>query len=321
MRGGHEVAQVYGTFEIGLIFAIMALGVYLTFRILDFPDLTVDGTFTTGGAVAAIMIVAGYPPFLSTIIAMLAGFMFGCCTGVLHTKGNINPLLAGILSMIALYSINLRIMGKPNVALISEETLKHQSKGFFDNVLPFISTFDIIIPMLLVVIIVKLSIDWFLKTDIGLSLRATGDNQRMVRSYSVNTDLTIILGVGISNGLVALSGALFAQYQGTANATMGVGMIIVGLASVIIGEAIFGTKTIRRVTFAVISGAAIYYFVIALALNIGFNASDLRLITALIVIFALVSPKILANLRDKRKKNFRNRQMDQSDQSVAKEMQ
>lgn len=312
------MAQIYGTFEIGLIFAIMALGVYLTFRILDFPDLTVDGTFTTGGAVAAIMIVAGYPPFFSTIMAMIAGFIFGCCTGVLHTKGKINPLLAGILSMIALYSINLRIMGKPNVALITEETLKQQSKGFFENTLPFLSTFDIIIPMLLVVIIVKLSIDWFLKTDIGLSLRATGDNQRMVRSYSVNTDLTIVIGVGISNGLVALSGALFAQYQGTANATMGVGMIIIGLASVIIGEAIFGTRTVKLVTFAVITGAVIYYFAVALALKVGFNASDLRLLTAIIVIFALVSPKILANIRDKRKKKIRNLQMDQT---VTKEMQ
>jgi putative ABC transport system permease protein len=312
------VAQIYGTFEIGLIFAIMALGVYLTFRILDFPDLTVDGTFTTGGAVAAIMIVAGYPPFFSTIMAIIAGFIFGCCTGVLHTKGKINPLLAGILSMIALYSINLRIMGKPNVALISEETLKHQSKGFFDTYLPFLSTFDIIIPMLLVIILVKLSIDWFLKTDIGLSLRATGDNQRMVRSYSVNTDLTIILGVGISNGLVALSGALFAQYQGTANATMGVGMIIIGLASVIIGEAIFGTRTVKLVTLAVITGAVIYYFAVALALKVGFNASDLRLITALIVIFALVSPRIIASIKEKRKKKLHNLQMNQS---ISKEIQ
>jgi putative ABC transport system permease protein len=312
------VAQIYGTFEIGLIFAIMALGVYLTFRILDFPDLTVDGTFTTGGAVAAIMIVAGYPPFFSTIMAIIAGFIFGCGTGILHTKGKINPLLAGILSMIALYSINLRIMGKPNVALISEETLKQQSRGFFETYLPFLNTFDIIIPMLLVIILVKLSIDWFLKTDIGLSLRATGDNQRMVRSYSVNTDLTIILGVGISNGLVALSGALFAQYQGTANATMGVGMIIIGLASVIIGEAIFGTRTIKMVTIAVITGAVIYYFAVALALKVGFNASDLRLITALIVIFALVSPRIIASIKEKRKRKFHNLQMDQS---VTKEIQ
>jgi putative ABC transport system permease protein len=268
--------------------------------------------------VAAIMIAAGYPPFFSTIMAIVAGFIFGCCTGVLHTKGKINPLLAGILSMIALYSINLRIMGKPNVALISEETLKQQSRGFFDSFLPFLITFDIIIPMLLIIILVKLSIDWFLKTDIGLSLRATGDNQRMVRSYSVNTDLTIILGVGISNGLVALSGVLFAQYQGTANATMGVGMIIIGLASVIIGEAIFGTRTVKMVTLAVITGAVIYYFAVALALKVGFNASDLRLITALIVIFALVSPRIIANIKEKRKRKFHNLQMDRS---VTKEIQ
>lgn len=306
------MAQVYGSIEIGLIYAIMALGVYLTFRILNFPDLTVDGSFTTGGATAAVLIVSGYSPLLATGIAACVGFMVGCFTGVLHTKGKINPLLAGILTMIALYSINLRIMGRPNVALISEETLKQQVKGFFADFLPFIKQFDIIISLFLIVIVIKLTLDWFLKTEIGTAIRATGDNQRMVRSFSVNTDYTIILGVGLSNALVACSGALFAQYQGNANATMGVGLIIIGLASVIIGEAVFGTKTVQRLTLAVIGGAIIYYFAVAIALKLGLNASDLRLITAIIVIFALVAPQMLSSLKEKRKRAAQQREIDQT---------
>ncbi|GAA0349549.1 ABC transporter permease [Bacillus horti] len=305
------MAQLYGAIEIGLIFAIMALGVYITFRILNFPDLTVDGSFTSGGAVAAVMIVSGVSPLLSTFSALIVGFIFGCFTGIIHTKGKINGLLAGILAMIALYSINLRIMGRPNVALISEETLKQQVKGFFSDYLPFLARFDLIIAMALVVLLIKLALDWFLKTEIGMAIRATGDNQRMIRSYTVNTDISIILGVGLSNGLVALSGALFAQYQGNANATMGVGMIIIGLASVIIGEAIFGTKTLRRVTMAVAGGSIIYYFAVSLALRLGLNASDLRLITAIIVIFALVAPQIMKALHEKRKRAIRQQQADQ----------
>lgn len=299
--------QIYGSIEIGLIYAVMALGVYLTFRLLNFPDLTVDGSFTTGGATAAVLIVAGYSPLIATGIALCVGFVVGCFTGILHTKGKINPLLAGILTMIALYSINLRIMGKPNVALISEETLKQQVKAFFANHLSAIKGFDIIISLLIMIIIIKFILDWFLNTEIGTAIRATGDNQRMVRSFSVNTDHTIILGVGISNALVAFAGALFAQYQGNANATMGVGIIIIGLASVIIGEAIFGTKSVPRVTFAVIGGAVIYYLAVALALRLGLEASDLRLITALIVIFALVAPQILSSMKEKRKRLSRQK--------------
>lgn len=304
--------QIYGSIEIGLIYAIMALGVYLTFRLLSFPDLTVDGSFTTGGATAAVLIVSGYSPLLSTIIALFAGFIVGCFTGLLHTKGKINPLLAGILTMIALYSINLRIMGRPNVALISEETLKQQVKAFFTNYLSAVQRFDIIISMFILVIIIKFILDWFLKTEIGTALRATGDNQRMVRSFSVNTDFTIILGVGLSNGLVALSGALFAQYQGNANATMGVGIIIIGLASVIIGEAIFGTKSVTRVTMAVIGGAVIYYFAVAFALRLGLEASDLRLITAIIVIIALVAPQMISSVRERRKRAVQQRLAEQT---------
>lgn len=289
-----------GSLETGVLFASMALGVYLTFRILNFPDLTVDSSFTTGGAVAATMIVAGYPPVLATGAAMLIGCVAGIMTGILHTKGKINALLSGILSMIALYSINLRIMGRANVPLLSEETLFTQIASFSGNYLPFASGFAVLGSMAVLVFLIKCVIDWFLDTEIGLAIRATGDNERMIRSFSANTDTTKIIGLSLSNGLVALSGALMAQYQGFADASMGVGMIIIGLASVIIGEAIFGHPTIRRTTIAVIGGAIIYRIIVALALRIGLNPSDMKLITALIVVVALVSPKMVESFREKR---------------------
>lgn len=310
--------SIFGSIESGIIYALMALGVYLTFRILDFPDLTVDGSFVTGAGIAAMMIISGYPPIIATLVAIVAGFLAGCITGILHTKGKINPLLSGILMMIALYSINLRIMGRPNLPLLNETTLITQITSFwkglgFDNALNSFGTF-IGIPHLprtwavlffgiIVIIIVKVLLDLFMKTEIGLALRATGDNKRMIRSFSANTDGLIILGLGISNGLVALSGALIAQVGGFADLGMGIGMIIIGLASVIIGEALFGTKTIARTTLAVIGGAIIYRIVVTLALRVEFlETGDMKLITAVIVIAALVTPKILATQRDKRRK-------------------
>lgn len=294
-----------GSLEAGIIFAIMALGVYITFRILNFPDLTVDGSFATGGAVAATMIVAGYSPFVGTLSAFLLGLVVGSITGILHTKGKINPLLSGILSMIALYSINLRIMGRANVPLLGQDTLIDRMESFFSHL--FSSTSALLITMALFVLIIKLIVDWFLDTEIGLSMRATGDNPRMIRSFSTNTDNTIILGLALSNGLVALSGSLWAQYQGFADVSMGIGMIIVGLASVIIGEAVFGDRTVRRATIAVIGGAIIYRIVIAIALRVGLDPSDMKLMTALIVIFALVAPRITASLREKKRKSDRRK--------------
>ncbi|WP_068775276.1 ABC transporter permease [Paenibacillus sp. FJAT-26967] len=268
------VAQ--GSLELGLFFAIMALGVYITFRILDFPDLTVDGSFTTGAAISAVLITAGVSPLLATLAAFGGGAVAGLLTGLLHTKGKINALLSGILMMIALHSINLRIMGKANISLLGSDVLLSSESILY--IMPF------------VVILIKLALDWFLHTEMGLALRATGDNKRMIRSFGVNTDNTIILGVALSNGLVALSGALIAQYQGFSDSQMGVGMIVIGLASVIIGEALFGARTIIWATLAVALGAILYRFVVAIALQIGVESTDMKLMTALIVIVALTLP-------------------------------
>jgi putative tryptophan/tyrosine transport system permease protein len=297
-----------GSLESGMIFAIMALGVYLTFRVLDFPDLTVDGSFTTGGSVAAAMIINGFSPLLSTLVAFIAGMFFGAVTGILHTKGKINALLAGILSMIALYSINLRIMGKANIGLLGQDTLLSEIQDGIEKLNSSISTYAIILSMAFLALLIKLACDWFLGTEVGLALRATGDNPRMIRSFSANTDSAIILGLAISNGLVSLSGALMAQYQGFSDVSMGIGMIIIGLASVIIGEAVFGDRSIKRATFAVIGGALIYRLVVALALRVGLSPSDMKLMTALIVVAALVAPKIAASIKEKRRKAARRKQ-------------
>lgn len=310
--------SLFGAVESGAIYAIMALGVYLSFRVLDFPDLTVDGSFVTGGAVAAISIINGVPPIFATLLGAVAGFIAGCITGLLHTKGKINPLLSGILMMIALYSVNLRIMGKPQASLLSETTLKDQlisvwEKTGIDNMFSSLlttiglerlpATWAIVITMLIVTFLIKFLIDYYLKTEVGLALRATGDNQRMIRSFSANTDVLIIMGIGISNALVAFSGALIAQHGGFADVSMGIGMIIIGLASVIIGEAIFGTKTIARATLAVIGGAIIYRIVVTLALRVEFlDTGDMKLITALLVIIALIAPQLINARREKKRR-------------------
>ncbi|OKP96883.1 ABC transporter permease [Paenibacillus sp. P46E] len=279
--------SIIGAVEMGLLYAFMALGVYITFRILDFPDLTVDGSFTTGGAIAAVMITHGYSPWVATICALGGGMAAGMCTGLLHTKGKINGLLSGILMMIALYSINLRILDKPNVSIMGEDSL-------FTSINP-------LLVMPIVMIAVKILMDLFLHTDLGLALRATGDNSRMIRSFGVNTDSTTILGISLANGMVALSGALIAQYSAFADSTMGIGMIVIGLASVIIGEAIFGAGNVFRATLAVILGSIVYRIVVALALRVPWlKASDLKLITAIIVIIALVFPSVQRFMKQKR---------------------
>lgn len=275
-----------GAVELGLLYALMALGVYMTFRILEFPDLTVDGSFTTGGAIAAVMITGGFSPWLATAAAFAGGWVAGMITGLLHTKGKINGLLSGILMMIALYSINMRILGKPNMSLSRSKV-----ESVFSNLDSGLAFLPTMVWMVLFVLLCKGLLDLFFKTDLGLALRATGDNLRMIQSFGANTDRTKMVGISLSNGLVALSGALIAQYQGFADINMGVGMIVVGLASVIIGEAIFGAKTVIRATLAVVLGAVVYRIVYALALRVGFlEASDMKLITAVIVIIALVVP-------------------------------
>ncbi|MGZ9584826.1 ABC transporter permease [Paenibacillus marinisediminis] len=296
------LTAMHKSLELGLLYALMALGVYLTFRILDFPDLTVDGSFTTGGAIAALCISNGVNPMIGTLLAFIGGGIAGALTGIIHTKGRINPLLSGILMMIALYSINLRIMGKANIGLLNKETI----------LTPLSGGFTFVIVMGLFAFGVKLLLDWFLRTEIGLALRATGDNSRMVRSFGVHTHMTIILGVSLSNALVALSGALIAQYQGFADIQSGVGMIVIGLASVIIGEAIFGHKTIARTTLAVLLGAVLYRLIIAIALQMELNATDLKLLTSVIVIFALTLPMVQRSYKQRSASRKRAAELAQS---------
>ncbi|WP_255314260.1 ABC transporter permease [Bacillus sp. FJAT-26390] len=280
------LASMQGAVESGLLYALMALGVYITFRILDFPDLTVDGSFTTGAAIGTVLTVNGTAPWLAIICSFIGGAIAGTFTGLLHTKGKVNGLLSGIIMMIALYSINLRIMGKPNLSLRGHDNL-------FDNV----STLAV---MIVFVIIVKLVLDLFFRTDIGLSLRATGDNSRMIRSFGANTDVTTIFGIALSNALVATSGGLVAHYQKYADNSMGIGMIVIGLASVIIGEAIFGARTIFRATLAAVLGSIIYRIIYAFALRVDWlDASDMKLITAVIIIFALVVPSTRRVMKQK----------------------
>ncbi|AUI53030.1 ABC transporter permease [Arthrobacter crystallopoietes] len=272
--------------ELGLIYAIMALGVYLTFRILNFPDLTVDGSFTTGAAVASIMIINGYSPVVSTVAAFGAGLVAGWITGILHTKGKINGLLAGILTMIALYSINLRIMGRANLPLLREDTLITPLRDA-----GLLGTAMAVVVFSLFALAVKFVIDWFLHTDVGLAMQATGDNEEMIRSFGVSTDRMKILGLALSNGLVGLCGALIAQYQGFADIGMGIGLILAGLASVIIGQAIFGSRLIIIASLAVVLGSVLYRVVIQLALQAGLNPNDMKLISAVLVVIALVLPQ------------------------------
>jgi len=285
------LGSLFGAVELGLLYALMALGVYITFRILDFPDLTVDGSFATGGAIAAIAITQGWSPWLATLAALAGGLAAGAVTGILHTKGKINGLLSGIIMMIALYSINMRIMGKPNVSLRGFDTL---FTALPENLIK-------LIPILAIAIfLIKLLLDAFLRTDLGLALRATGDNARMIRSFGTNTDRTTILGVSLANGLVAVSGALIAQEAKFTDISVGVGMIVIGLASVIIGEAIFGARTIFQATLAVVLGSIVYRIVVALALRVEWlDTSDLKLITAVIVIIALVLPYVQRLRRQK----------------------
>lgn len=277
-----------GAFEMGLIYALVALGVLLTFRILNFPDLTVDGTFPLGGAVAAALISAGMDPVVATLAACLAGASAGYVTAYLHVRLHIMQLLASILVMIALYSINLRIMGKPNVPLLDVPTV-------FDLVQPLGWADEWLKPacMLVVVAVVKLLLDALFATDLGMALRATGSNPRMARAQGVSTDAMTLGGLALSNALVAFGGALYAQSQGGADISMGIGTIVIGLAAVIIGETLMPARRLAWVTLACVMGAVMYRVFIAAALNgdfVGLQAQDLNLVTAVLVTLALLIP-------------------------------
>lgn len=274
-----------GAFIQGLIYGLMVLGVFLTFRILDFPDLTVDGSITLGAAVAASLIIAGVDPVAATLLAPLAGALVGMVTGILHAKFAIPPLLAGILSMIGLWSINLRVMGRPNLPLLRQPTVyDYLSKAGLS-----LRSSELILSAVVALIFILL-LYYFLNTETGQALRATGDNEIMMRSLGVNTDRMKIMGLAISNGMVALSGAMIAQYQGFADVSMGVGTIVAGLASVIVGEVLLGRMRIMVWLIAVLTGSILYRLIIALVLKLGFEPNDLKLFTALIVTIALISP-------------------------------
>jgi putative ABC transport system permease protein len=277
-----------GALEIGLIFGLVALGVFLSFRVINFPDLTVDGSFPLGGAVAAALIVAGANPFIATVAAIVAGALAGALTAWLNVRLRILQLLASILVMIALYSINLRIMGKPNVALIDEPTVFTM---FAIDGLPEYWLKPLV--LLVIVIASKLLLDLFFASEAGLAMRATGGNPRMARAQGVSTDRQTLAGLALSNALVALAGALFVQTQGGADISMGVGTIVIGLAAVIIGETLLPARSLVITTLACVLGAVLYRFFIAAALNtdfMGLQAQDLNLVTAVLVALALLVP-------------------------------
>jgi putative tryptophan/tyrosine transport system permease protein len=283
-----SLIQFLGAIEIGLVFGLVGLGVFLSFRVLNFPDLTVDGSFPLGAAVCATLIVNGVNPWLATLAAMLAGSCAGLVTALLNLRFNILHLLASILTMIALYSINLRIMGKPNVAVIGDPTIIKQFTfiGLTNPQLkPLIAAVIVGIALFLVI--------RFLASDYGLAMRATGANPRMARAMGVDTRQATYVGMALSNSLVALAGALFAQMNGYADVTMGTGVIVVGLAAVILGEAICGTRSIVLWAIGCVIGSLIYRMAVAFALNsqfLGITSSDLNLVTAVLVAIALILP-------------------------------
>lgn len=281
----------WGAVETGLLYGFLSLGVYLSFRVLKFPDLTVDGSFPLGAAVTATLIVQGWPPLLATLLAAVAGGLAGLCTAVLSVNLKILNLLASILTMIALYSINLRIMGRPNLPLLNQPT-----------VFSALEAVPVWLVLLVALALTKLGLDWFLTTELGLTMRATGINPVMAKAQGIVTDRLILLGMALSNALAAVAGALFAQVNGFADVTLGVGTVVAGLATVILGEAVFPSGTVRWATLAVIAGSVAYRIAIALALNadfLGFRAQDLNLVTALLVVLALVIPQLQERIKIK----------------------
>lgn len=270
----------------GLLWAVMALGVYVTFRVLDIADLTVEGSFPLGAAAAASLLAAGYGPLAAVAAAAVAGMLAGVITGILHTKMKIPALLAGILTMIALYSVNLRIMGKANLSLLGVDTTFSLAR----DILGLSSVETTFVVGLAVTVLIGLFLYWFFGTEIGAAIRATGFNQQMIRAQGVDTNVTIILGLLLSNALVAISGALVAQSNGFADVGMGTGTIVIGLASVIIGEVLFGTRSFKNCMISVILGSIVYRIVIALVLQMGMPPNDLKLFTSVLVAFALSMP-------------------------------
>lgn len=284
---------VISTVAQGLMWSMLAIGVFLSFRVLDVPDMTCEGSFPLGAAIAASLISAGVSPLWAVLGAMAGGILAGSVTGVLYTKLKIPAILSGILTMIALYSINLHVMGKANISLLREDTIFSLTAGIF-HVSPSVASF--IVPTLFILIIAAF-IYWFFGTELGMCIRATGDNPQMVRAQGVDTDSMIILGLCLSNGLIGLCGAVVAQNNGFADVGMGIGTIVIGLASVIIGEVILGADSFSSSLMAVILGSVIYRIVIAVVLYLGMPPNDLKLFTAIIVMIALALPLIKDKVR------------------------
>ena len=277
--------MLQATIEQSLIFAIMVLGVYISFRILNFPDMTVDGTFPLGAAISAKLLTLGVNPYLTLLVALIAGAAAGAITGLIHVKLKVKDLLAGILVMTALYSVNLRVMGKSNIPLFEE-----------DNI--FNTEYSMMITIVVLILISKFLLDYLLKTKFGFALKALGDNENLIVSLGLNEEKYKIYGLMIANAFVAFSGAILAQYQGFADVGMGTGIIVIGLASIIIGDTLFGKRRRLAGTTIVIIGSILYRGVIAVTLSMGMDASDLKLITSVIVIVILLIQK----QKDKRRK-------------------
>ena len=277
--------MLQATIEQSLIFAIMVLGVYISFRILNFPDMTVDGTFPLGAAISSKLLTLGVNPYLTLPVALIAGAAAGAITGLIHVKLKVKDLLAGILVMTALYSVNLRVMGKSNIPLFEE-----------DNI--FNTEYSMMITIAVLILISKFLLDYLLKTKFGFALKALGDNENLIVSLGLNEEKYKIYGLMIANSFVAFSGAVLAQYQGFADVGMGTGIIVIGLASIIIGDTLFGKRRRLAGTTIVIIGSILYRGVIALTLSMGMDASDLKLITSVIVIIILWIQK----QKDKRRK-------------------
>ncbi len=296
---------------IGLILSLLALGIFISFKVFDFPDITVEGSFTLGAAFSAALIVKGVDPLSAGFVAFGGGMAAGALTGFIHTQFRINPLLSGILVMTALYSVNLHIMGRSNLPMPGSDTIFSRLGSFWETVVGpnhkmavlgwSVDSKDLLILLvsLLAVSLTGILLRWFFRTHIGTAMRATGDNAQMIRALGVNTKIMIVLGIALANGFVALSGAVLAQYQGFADVQMGIGMMVWGLASVIIGQAVVGESGVGYLIFGTILGSVLFRLLVAIALRLGMNPNDLKIITALFVFAALILPVLL-----KRRKGF-----------------
>ena len=309
------MSLLIGAVTIGFILSLLALGVLISFRIFSFPDITAEGSITLGAAVAATLLVRGVDPWLATSLAVFAGAIAGATTGVLHTRFKINGLLSGILVMTALYSINLHVMGRSNIPLLSARTFVTDAESFFGRVLGREDTMNVwgwevssrdasvLLFSLAIAAAVGVVLYMFLRTDLGTAVRATGDNSQMIRALGVSDGNMLVLGLAVSNGLVALAGALLSQYQGFSDVQMGIGMMVWGLASVIIGEALVGVKQLGFLITGAVMGSVLFRLLVAIALRWGLDPNDLKLITAVFVFLALILPGLLekVNKASKRK--------------------